>query len=78
MSPVAQSYLPEAPDPQNSSFFLPETSRNPFGAFLGNSSSSLEKKKEIKRGIEPGTSGVATPRAHHGTTASHTQQDREN
>ena len=52
--------------------------RNPFGTFLDKSSSNLEKKKEIRRGLEPGTSGVATPRAHRGTTASHTQQDRKN
>ena len=30
------------------------------------------------RRLEPGTSGVPTQRAHHWTTASHTQQDRKN
>ena len=56
-----------------------ETPRNPFGPFLGRSSANLAKKKEMSlRGLEPGTSGVATPRDHRGTTASHTQQDRKN
>ena len=67
--------------PQKSSFFPRKplgTPQNPFGTFLGKSSSSLGKKKEMSpRRLELGTSGVPSQHSLHWTTASHTLQDKQ-